>query len=161
MSNEIGARGESLFIVLLTKAYGRKYHLFRPQFLGDKWPGIDFIIELIGSGITTAYFFVQVKTTRLGYTRKGNRLKIKVSKDELNNLASYCAPTYVVGIDEVGEKGFILSAKKRWKKGLTSLPTHFPINEDNQKFLWEEVRDYWKKSKMHKGRSKFYDLGRR
>ncbi len=47
MSNELGQRGEALFYVLITKSYGRVKPIFRPQFLGDKWPTVDFIVELV------------------------------------------------------------------------------------------------------------------
>lgn len=142
-TNEIGQRGEALFIALLTKPVNGGKFLFRPQFLGEKWPDVDFIVELLDAGARTPYFFVQVKTTREAYTKKDNNLKVQVKLEKLKKLASYPAPVYVVGIDEVGEKGYIISGRKRWGKSLVSLPTQFPLNESNRKLLWQEVKDFW------------------
>ena len=157
ISNELGQRGEALFYVLITKSYGRVRPLFRPQFLGDKWPTVDFIVELMDAGAATPYFFVQVKTTRDGYTRKNRRLKVQIEKGDMHKLASYPAPTYIVGIDEIGEAGYIISANGEWLAGLGSLSTEHPLNETNQKLLWEEVNGFWVKSRVSLDASKFVD----
>ncbi|HKB41409.1 MAG TPA: hypothetical protein VKD72_33595 [Gemmataceae bacterium] len=39
--------------------------------LGEKAETLDFLVELVEAGASTAYCFVQVRTTRLGYTRRG------------------------------------------------------------------------------------------
>jgi len=155
MTNELGQRGEALFYVLITKSYGRMKPIFRPQFLGDKWPIVDFIVELVGA--ITLYFFVQVKTTRDGYTKRTNRLKVQVSADDMCKLASYPAPTYIIGIDEIKEEGYILSANGEWLNRVSSLPTAFPINKTNQDLLYEEVNRFWARAKMHHRSSKFLD----
>jgi len=78
---------------------------------------VDFIVELTNhTGDITPYFFVQVKTTREGYTKKHKRLKIKVSKDNILKLASFPAPTYIVGIDENAETGYIISANGKHQR---------------------------------------------
>lgn len=157
VSNELGQRGEALFYVLITKFYGRARPLFRPQFLGDKWPTVDFIVELMDAGSTTPYFFVQVKTTRDGYTKKDRRLKVQVEKDEMRKLASYPAPTYIVGVDEIGEAGYIISANGEWLASLASLSTEHPLDETNQKLLWDEVNSFWARSQVSLDASKFVD----
>jgi SAM-dependent methyltransferase len=51
--------------MLLTRFFGRSRPFFRAQFLGDKHPAIDFLVELLG--VTTPlvpYFFVQADFTR-------------------------------------------------------------------------------------------------
>jgi hypothetical protein len=42
----IGSRGEKIVELRLTDYEGFPGPLFRPGFLGDKWPGIDFYVEL-------------------------------------------------------------------------------------------------------------------
>jgi hypothetical protein len=131
---------------------------FRPQFLGDKWPNIDFIVELMdASTAMTPYFFVQVKATRQGYTKRTHRLKVKVPKSSIEQLASYPAPTYLVGIDELDEMGYILSVKGPHHTGVTSMATTFPINHDTQDRLWHEVMDFWKRVDVPHMRSQFLD----
>lgn len=144
LRDSIGQRGESIFYVIITRLYERSFPLFQPQFLGDKWPVADFIVELTNySGKIIPYFFVQVKTTRKGYTQKENRLKIKISKDNTNKLSSYPAPTYIVGIDEIQETGYIISASGEHQTDLTSLSTQFPLNKEIQDILWQEVVNFW------------------
>jgi hypothetical protein len=118
---------------------------------------VDFIVELVDAGMTTPYFFIQVKTTRDGYTKKDHRLKVQVKRDGMRKLASYPAPTYVVGIDEVRETGYIISANGEWLGDISSLSTEYPINKDNQDLLWEEVNEFWAKSEKLSRRSRFID----
>jgi len=157
MSNELGQRGEALFYVLITKSHGREKPIFRPQFLGDKWPIVDFIVELVDAGSITPYFFVQVKATRNGFTKRDNRLKIPIYSDDMRKLALYPAPTYIVGIDEIKEEGYALSANGEWLQGMSSLPTTFPLNKTNQELLWKEVKNYWMKVKIRPKVSHFID----
>jgi len=93
MRNALGQRGEAIFTVLMTEFHSESGPIFKPQFLGDKWQHIDFIVELVGAGAVIPYFFAQVKTTRTGYTKKLNRLKVKVSQEQVSALALYPAPT--------------------------------------------------------------------
>lgn len=139
----LGDRGEAIFRVLITEFDTETGPIFRPYFLGEKWPVVDFIVEILGAGAVTPYFFVQVKTTRAGYTQRERRLKVSVSGDDIRLLASYPAPTYIVGIDEVGRDGFLVSANGENLRSLSSLSTQFAINAANRRLLWEEVNAYW------------------
>jgi len=139
----LGDRGEAIFRVLITEFDAQAGPIFRPYFLGEKWPIVDFIVEVLGAGASIPYFFVQVKTTRAGYTQKERRLKVGVSGDDIRLLASYPAPTYVVGVDEVNRDGFLVSANGENLRSLSSLSTQFAINAATRRLLWEEVRGYW------------------
>ncbi|HBE19011.1 MAG TPA: DUF4365 domain-containing protein [Cyanobacteria bacterium UBA11149] len=143
MRDALGQRGEAIFTVLMTEFHDQSRPIFKPQFLGDKWQYVDFIVELVGTESIIPYFFVQVKTTRTGYTKKLNRLKVKVPQDSIRGIAAYTAPTYIVGIDEVTEKGYIVSANAENITSLSSLSTAFPINKANREILWQEVNDFW------------------
>ncbi|WP_254433100.1 MULTISPECIES: DUF4365 domain-containing protein [unclassified Dolichospermum] len=99
MRDALGQRGERIFEVLITKFHLDTSPIFKPQFLGDKWQYVDFIVELVGAGSYIPYFFVQVKTTRQGYSKKDKRLKVKVEKESIIGIASYLAPTYIAGRD--------------------------------------------------------------
>lgn len=157
MKNELGRRGENLFFVMITRFYGRNQPIFRPQFLGDKWPTSDFIVELIGDTITvTPYFFAQVKTTRQGYDTQ-NRLKIQISAKDMQKLASLPAPAYVVGIDDINEQGYIISANGEYLENVTSLSTEHPLNEHTQDVLWKEVKNYWERLGTFRINSHFVD----
>jgi hypothetical protein len=144
MRDALGQRGELIFSLLMTEFHSDAGPIFKPQFLGDKWQYVDFIVELIGAGSYIPYFFVQVKTTRQGYTKKDNRLNVKVEKKSVIGIASYLAPTYIVGIDEIQKTGYIVSANGENLKSLSSLSTEFPIDKQNREILWNEVNDFWK-----------------
>lgn len=61
MRDVLGQRGEAIFMVLMTTFHSNYRPIFKPQFLGDKWQSVDFIVELVGAGNIVPYFFVQVK----------------------------------------------------------------------------------------------------
>lgn len=124
------------------------------------WPGVDFIVELIGAGSVTPFFFVQVRTTRQGYTGQGKRLRVGVSAGAVRVLAGYPAPTYLAGIDEVQEMGYIVSANGERLSALGSLSTAFPMNAADhvaRRTLWEEVRAFWSAPASPKLVSAFVD----
>lgn len=158
MKDALGQRGEAIFTVLITKFDSDSGPIFKPQFLGDKWPNVDFIVELAGvTGSVIPYFFVQVKTTRQGRTQKDRRLKVSISKRQVAALAAYPAPTYIVGIDEVREEAFIVSANTQNLGALSSLSTQWPIDRQSREALWHEVHDFWNAYENHKLASKFTD----
>src|SRR5262245_34049516 len=109
--DDIGSRGEAIFYVRITDFCGRSQPLFRPRFLGEKAQTLDYLVELVGAGERTPFFFVQVKTTREGYTKRSRppRLKVGVLRHDVGRLSLHLAPTYVVGIDERKEVGYILA----------------------------------------------------
>lgn len=152
LSDDIGARGEALFFVMLTRFCGRRRPFFRPHFLGAKFVTLDYIVELVDAGIATPFFFVQVKTTTQGYLRDrmGNqRLKVQVSSSDMQRLVSYPAPTYIVGIDEIEEIGYLVSANRSSPAHISSLPTIFPLDCDNLEHLWYEVKEFWEQRDMN------------
>ena len=145
----IGSRGENICSVLLTKlCYGRRLPFFKTIFLGEKFETLDLMVELIGAGEVTPFFFVQVKSTRGGYTRQEKRLKVKVSQEDMKRLRLYPTPTYVVGIDEVKEVGYIISANEGCPIYISSLSTRFELDCDNLARLWNEVQSFWSNRDM-------------
>jgi len=54
MSDVIGARGESRFLVLITEPHDGEKPIFRAQRMGDKWPAVDFLVELMGATASAA-----------------------------------------------------------------------------------------------------------
>lgn len=157
MKDALGARGEAIFEILITEYHSSAGPIFKPQFLGDKWQYVDFIVELVGADSYIPYFFVQVKTTQQGYLQKDNRLKIKVKKKSVIGIASYPAPTYIVGIDETQQTGYLISANGENLTSLSSLSTEFPIDEQNRQKLWDEVNNFWQLYTPKKLVSKFSD----
>lgn len=164
----IGARGEALFFSMLLKPVRARPpgvpsdgFLFSPQFLGEKWPLTDHIVELrIAGSATTPFFFVQVRTTNSGYTRRDNRLKVGIDATKIQGLAAYPAPTYIAGIDARAgvEQGYLVSANGENLTRLSSLSTAFPLDDEaNRLALWNEIRLYWQTPPQPKLVSAFHD----
>jgi hypothetical protein len=142
--NLIWSRGEGIAGNLLTRAHGGAGPLFRPTFLGEKYPAVDFFVELIGSsGDQAGFFFAQVKTTRRGYTASG-RLNVSVDPEALAGLVRYPAPTYVIGVDEPIEVAFVAAALTGGATQFRSLPTTHPLTDPRTlRTLYDEVRAFW------------------
>ena len=68
---------------------------------------------------------------------------MQVKKESVLGITSYPAPTYIVGIDEVQEVGYLVSANGENLTSLSSLSTNFPINKQNREILWNEVNNFW------------------
>ncbi len=154
--DDIGNRGEDIFRVRITDFCGGKRPFFRPRFLGEKAETVDFLVELVDAGPTTPFFFVQVKTTRLGYTRRTpRRLRIDVAPEDVGRLGRRLAPVYLVGIDEVQEAGYILAILTGSRFRLSSFPTVFPLDCINLPRLYDEVKQCWEGRTMALSQSVF------
>jgi hypothetical protein len=154
--DDIGSRGEFLFCARIMDFCGRSLPYFRPRFLGEKAQTLDFLVELVGTGDRTLFFFVQVKSTRQGYTRRGpRRLKVSVSGGDVRRFSRVPAPTYLVGIDEVQEVGYILAILAGTKEPIPSLPTDFPLDRANLPRLYQEVEQFWSGRDMARRHSVF------
>ncbi len=114
-------------------------------------------MELIGQKDYLPFCFVQLKSTKTGYTKKDKRLKIKVSQESITGLSLYPAPSYIVGIDEKEETAYLVSANGEDLSPTSSIITDFPINKPNRGTLWNEVNDFWYKSRKIKFASKFVE----
>ena len=147
MNDDTGRRGEAKVVLLLTRLDGRKEPLFRPQFLGEKYRTLDFLVELVGADTDTIpYFFVQAKTTTNGYTTKEKRFKIGVSRADMRRLIAYPAPTYIVGIDDTtfAPGGYIMAAVPSGPDRLSSLTTAYPLDDwATLRDLYDEVKTFW------------------
>lgn len=150
---DIGERGQWLFSLLITDLCGRDQPFFRPRFLGDKYPTFDYIVEVVDR--PSYSFFVQVKGTRLGYTIEEHRLRVQVTRDDIDRMVACPAPSYVVGIDvnEIGV-GFLLSVNEP-RDPIASLSTRFGIDCGVLKRLRDEVIGSWASRDMTLAGSRF------
>ncbi len=153
--DHLGKRGEHVAFLRLTEVcQANDLPYFIPHFLGDKCPLFDALVELVGAGDRTPFFFAQVKATREGYNRKG-RLKVEVAKSDVLRMVLYPAPTYVVGIDERQERAFLVAVHAGMNRKISSLNSAHPLNRTTLKQLWDEVKDYWKDKDMAQKTSRF------
>ena len=144
--DDIGDRGQWSFTILITDLCGRDNPFFRPRFLGDKYPTFDYIVEVVDQ--PTYFFFVQVKSTTLGYTSEGNRLRVHVTQEDIDRMVGYPAPTYVVGIDATTDRlGFLLSVNEP-RGHVASLTTRFRIDCSVLEQLRDEIINFWSSRNM-------------
>ena len=64
LSNLIGDRGENIFELAITDYSAFSKPLFKPGFLGEKWPTIDYYVELLG-GVKDESLFL--RTSKINY----------------------------------------------------------------------------------------------
>lgn len=158
-SDFVGGRGEAIAFSVLTTICrvdaARPY--FWPHYLGDKCETFDFFVELVDAGEVTPYFFVQVKSTRRGYTRSQSppRLRVAVAEKDVRRMASFPAPTYVIGVHEVEERAFIISVHGTMAGPIPSIATAHELNCETLRRLWHEVRAFWASRDMAQGSTVF------
>lgn len=155
-----GGRGEAIAFTRLTRVCrddGLPY--FWPHYLGEKCETFDLLVELIDAGEMTPFFFVQVKSTRKAYTTTQTppRLRIGVTEADVQRMAAFPAPTYVVGVHEVEERAFVVSVHGGMTRAIPSITTGFELTCDTLRALWDEVRVYWQGRNSARTSSRFAD----
>jgi hypothetical protein len=154
----IGSRGEAIAYTRLSEVCRRNdLPFFSPRHLGEKCPTFDFLVDLVDAGPRQLFFFAQVKATREGSTKthKPPRLKVRIDADDVRRMCSSPAPTYVVGVDEVDERAYIIGIYGRMRDAIPSMTTAHELNCTTLRRLWDEVREYWRNRNMRRKRSSF------
>jgi hypothetical protein len=157
--DDIGSRGEFIFCTRLMDFCGRDLPFFRPRFLGEKARTLGYLVELVSPRDRTAFFFVQVKATRQGYTKAGRRLKVGMSGSAVRRFSIIPAPTYLVGIDEPREVGTILAILHGMSEPVSSIPTDHPLDCTTLPTLYREVERFWTGRDMARRHSAFSARG--
>lgn len=140
ISDAIGQRGEWICHLRLTTLIDEA-PLFRPVFLGDKWPAVDLLVELVAPTPKgrRGMFCAQIKSTRQGYQPNG-RLKIPaLALEKVEALAAYPLPRYVLGVDEPGERVYIIAAQGTLA-GMSSMSQAHELTRERLVCLHREVQ---------------------
>lgn len=151
-----GFRGEKIVELCLTDYSAFPAPLFRPGFLGDKWPAIDFYVELNGVRRQRPYFFIQCKSTRAKLKPDQESLRITSTKDDISRLLQVPAPTYILGVHEPTRRVFVKSVHLGVAiRGITRIQLKNEMTPGNLRMLYEEVRSYWQSTKFKPSSSVF------
>ena len=155
---QVGHRGENVFRVIITrKCGGRRW--FSEVMLGEKYPTVDFHVDLLSPTAAKAYCFVQVKATDRGFDGAGpdRRLRVRVTKTDVSRLRRVPAPTYVVGIDVTTDRGaaYIMAIDRGTTQAVNGLRTTHRLDSHAIRRLWREVDAYWVARDMLLARSAF------
>ena len=147
LNDVTGFRGEAILELCLTDLRSFPKPLFRPGFLGDKWPSIDFYVELLNVRGSTPYFFAQAKTTagRLSLTSGG--IGISTRKRDVERLLRIPGPTYIFGVHEPSQRVFVRSVHFGVPvRAITRIPVTHELTSRNLQLLYDEVWKFWKTS---------------
>jgi hypothetical protein len=159
LADFIGGRGEAIAFMRLARIWREDTDqpYFWPRYLGEKGQLFDFLVELVGAGEQTPFFFVQVRSTRKDFTRQTPpRLRVEVSQNEIRRMVAYLAPTYVVGIHEGEERAFVIAVHGDMGEAIPSITTAHELNNDaTLRRLWAEVCDFWQARDMRRTVSSF------
>jgi hypothetical protein len=81
-SNRIGKRGENIFATIISRNVASRGFLFDPTFLGDKFPTVDFHVDLLQYPYK-AFFYASVigidETQEKGYLISANNLNTSLN----------------------------------------------------------------------------------
>lgn len=140
----IGFRGERIVELCLTNYRGLPAPLFRPGFLGDKWPAIDFYVELLNVEATRPYFFGQAKATSVALGARSQFLPISARREDITRLLNIPGPTYLFGVHEPTRRVFVRSIHSRTPpKAITRIPIEHELTSQNLQILHDEVCQFW------------------
>jgi hypothetical protein len=140
-----GFRGEKIIELCLTDYAAFPKPIFRPGFLGDKWPAIDFYVELTGVPNKRPYFFVQAKTSSAVLIAGATSLGIASTKRDVLRLLQIPGPTYILGVHEPSKRVFVRSVHRGLPiRAITRIPLAYELTSVNLRRLYREVRDYWR-----------------
>ncbi len=139
-----GFRGEKIVELCLTEYVGLSFPLFRPGFLGDKWPAIDFYVELTTVPSMRLYFFGQAKSTAAALPPSADALEVTADRDDIERLLEIPAPTYIFGIHEPSKRVFARAVHSGTpKKAISKIPLAYELTMANLQRLHDEVVAHW------------------
>jgi hypothetical protein len=150
----IGKRGESIVELCLTDYVHFPEPLFSLTHLGDKWPAVDYYVELTTVRGKRPFFFVQAKST--ARSKPAKTLRISSTKTDIARLLEIPAPTYILGVHEPSRQVYIRSVHDGVAvKAITSIPVSHELTSHNLRRLHDEVVRFWK-SRRHKPKNSVF-----
>ena len=159
-SDHIGNFAELLARTDLSRPVVGRYRrpLFRATPLGDKYPAVDLIVDVLGpDDVAQGFFFAQVKGTAQPI-RVDGRLPITVDVARYNRLGRIPAPTYILGVDVVAESSYLVAAHRPRRMPVSSMATAFRLGDATVKIeLYREVMTFWQTNKAVLQRTRFND----
>lgn len=130
--NVIGSSGENI-----AKAILEYFPTFKVVFLGEKFPIVDFYVE-IETDDNTYPFLVQVKATTSELTPK-KYLRVSVPKGKYVLLHKKPIPTYVGGV-HIDSSTLYIVPTVTGKERLTSIAPTCVLSLDNQERMLENIK---------------------
>jgi hypothetical protein len=140
-----GFRGEKIVELCLTDYSAFSRPLFQPGFLGDKWPAVDFYVELNGVRGRRPFFLIQSKATSADLAPNATSLRISTTKGDIVRLLEIPGPTYILGVHEPSRRVFAKSVHTGIAvRAITRIQLTHELTSGNLQRLYDEVRGYWR-----------------
>lgn len=155
LSDVVGSRGETIFELAITDYSQFRTPLFRPAFLGAKWPTIDYYVELTGVANANPFFFAQIKATAQPIHVDATSLEINIDRAKWVRLFRVPGPNYLFGVHEPTQKVYVSSVHTMPTQGIYRIPLIHELTPTNLRVLHQEVRDFWKNSPAKPTQSHF------
>lgn len=144
LRNAVGFRGERIVELRLSEYEELAAPLFSPAFLGDRWPAIDFYVELNEVPGKRLYFFAQAKATASSLADHSEHLTVSTRKTDVDRLLSIPGPTYILGVHEPSQRVFVRSVHAGVPvASIIRIPDQHELTSANRRLLHEEVCDFW------------------
>lgn len=162
-TDQAGDLGELLAAADLSRPVRGRYNrpLFKPSFLGGKYPAVDYLIDILApDNLSCGFFLVQVKSTERAKVG-AQRLPINVETDKYNRIATLPAPAYLIGVDLNSERAYLVAAHRRRPSNVSSITKQFPLHSEKIKIdLYKEVVSFWKLNAPRLQTTRFKDDGK-
>jgi hypothetical protein len=160
-TGQIGKLAEYIVSTDLSRPVKSGYDraLFKMTHLGDAYPTIDFLVDILGPGAEPrGFFFVQVKGTAQQASPPG-RLPVAIRPDRFNRMVAIPAPTYLIGVDVRSEISYIVAAHHRRSSRVSSITREYPLRNDAVRTgLYQEVESFWTASRHALRHTRFQDV---
>jgi hypothetical protein len=160
-ADQIGHAAEVIVALQLSRLVGAPFRrmLFRGVHLGEKYPTADYLVDVLGADDSQiGHFFLQVKGTA-GASRTSPRLAVDASVDGFNRLVRLPAPAYLVAVDVIAERAYLVAACRKRKTAVASVTKAFPLSDDAVKMeLYREVLAFWAPHRATRRTSRFTDV---
>ena len=142
-----GDYGESIANMFLGMPIPSGEFAFRTVKIGGTWPTIDIFAETLTESGQVCGAVFQVKTTEKPWS---DSLSISISKRNLNRLAAYRMPTYLVGIafnreNPTTSRAFVEAVYGTYERSKSKISTSHPLNPASLGQLKLEVLNFWSK----------------
>jgi hypothetical protein len=152
----VGVRGEKIVELCLTDYEQYQMPLFRPGFLGDKWPAIDFYVELLGSRRRNFFFFAQAKSTRRPLRAAATHVHISSKKKDVHGLIKTPGPTYMFAVHEPSKRVFVQCVHSKTPvRAITRISVANELTPPRLKALHDEVSLFWRANAFKPADSSF------
>jgi hypothetical protein len=159
--DQIGRLAELVAATDLSRPVMGRYHrpLFRATWLGDKYPAVDFLVDVLGRKDTSlGFFFAQVKGTAPARAQAA-RLSIDVPRERFNQLVRLPVPTYLIGVDVNAEVSYLVAAHRSRRARVSGMTKAYCLRDDAVKIgLYREVLGFWQANKATLQRTGFKDV---